>query len=220
MVPDFYFPYLINYSQPDIEHIVILCVGFLTAILVNAEGQGFIATLLGDSRQQPKDRLHFNVFMHLSVLGTINFLVAGFGWPKELDLDETKYKSHPRLFLVLTRIAGPAFNLLMANIAASLAWILGKYDFEDQVFSTIVVVNITMAIYGLLIPLAPLPGAAVLNGLLPSGRFRDDMQRYLARVGPYIIIVGFLLIRISGWDGVSSFFTPIVEYLTIFALDI
>jgi hypothetical protein len=218
MSSDFYLPYLVNYSQPVVEDIVIFCIAMLTAIMVSAEGQAFAATFLGDSRVGAKDRLHFNVFMHMSLLGTLNFFIAGFGWAKEIDIDTKNFKNHPRLFLVLSRISGPLANLLMANIAASLAWIIGKYDFEDKVFSTIVVVNITMAVYGLIM-VAPLPGSAFLFALMPKGMFFEKIKKAVCLLGPYLIIGSFLFFRLSGWEGVSSFFNPIVSSMTAFMLN-
>jgi hypothetical protein len=216
---DFFLPYLINYSQPVVEDIAIFCVAMLTAIIVSAEGQAFIATLLGDSRIGAKDRFHFNVFMHMSVLGTLNFFIAGFGWAKEINIDTTKFKNHPRLFLLLSRISGPLANLLMANIAASLAWILDTYGFEDKVFSTIVVVNVTMAIYGLIM-MPPLPGSGVLFALMPNGPNFEKVKKTVCTFGPYFIVASFLLIRLSGWDGISSFFNPIVSTIAAFILDV
>ncbi len=215
---DFFLPYLINYSQPVVEDIAIFCVAMLTAIIVSAEGQAFIATLLGDSRVGAKDRFHFNVFMHMSVLGTLNFFIAGFGWAKEINIDTKKFKNFPRLFLLLSRISGPLANLLMANIAASLAWILNTYGFEDKVFSTIVVVNVTMAIYGLIM-MPPLPGSGVLFALLPNGHNFEKVKKAVCTFGPYLIVASFLLIRLSGWEGVSSFFNPIVSTISAFILD-
>jgi hypothetical protein len=219
MAPDFYLPYLINYSQPVAEDIVIFCIAMLTAIIVNAEGQGFVATFLGDSRMGAKDRFHFNVFMHMSILGTLNFFVAGFGWAKEIDIDTKNFKKFPRLFLVLSRISGPLANLLMANIAASLSWILGNYGFEDNVFSTIVVVNVTMAVYGLIM-VSPLPGSALLFAFMPNGIFFEKIKIAVCTFGPYLIVGTFLLIRLSGWEGLSSFFNPIVSTITTFILNI
>jgi hypothetical protein len=218
MPQDFYLPYLINYSQPVAENIVIFCIAMLTAIVVSAEGQAFVATFLGDSRVGAKDRLHFNVFMHMSILGTLNFFVAGFGWAKEIDIDTKNFKKFPRIFLVLCRISGPLANLLMANIAASLSWILGKYDFEDRVFSTIVVVNVTMAVYGLIM-VSPLPGSAFLFALMPDGKFFEKVKKAACTFGPYLLVGTFLIIRLSEWQGVSSFFNPIVSAITTFALD-
>ncbi len=214
---DFFLPYLINYSQPVVEDIAIFSVAMLTAIIVSAEGQAFIATLLGDSRSDAKDRFHFNVFMHMSVLGTLNFFIAGFGWAKEISIDTNNFKNHPRFFLLVSRISGPLANLLMANIAASLAWILNTYGFEDKVFSTIVVVNVTMAIYGLIM-LPPLPGSGFLFALMPNGRTFQKLKKTVCTFGPYMIVVSFLLIRLSGWEGVSSFFNPIVSTISSFIL--
>lgn len=217
MASDFYLPYLINYSQPVAEDIAIFCVAMLTAILVNAEGQAFVATFFGDSRVGAKDRLHFNVFMHMSILGTLNFFVAGFGWPKEIAIDTKKFKNHPRLFLVLCRMSGPLSNLIMANIAASLSWILAKWGFDDRVFSIIVVVNVTMAVYGLIM-VSPLPGSAILFALMPGGKPFEKVKKTICTIGPYLLVGTFLFIRLSGWQGVSSFFNPIVSTITTFLL--
>lgn len=216
---EFYLPYLINYAQPVVEDIVIFCVAMLTAIVVSAEGQGFVATFLGDSEPGAKDRLHFNVFLHMSPLGTLCFFVAGFGWAKQMKINKNNFKNHPRLFLLISRIAGPLANLLMANIAASLSWILSRYDVEDKVFSTIVVVNITMAVYSI-IPIPPLPGGAVLEALLGGNSGTRKIWKALCLVGPYALIGLFLLFRLTGYEGISSLVDPVVQWLTTFALDI
>lgn len=218
MQGDFYLPYIINYAQPAAADIVVFCVAVLTAIIVSAEGQAFAATFLGDSRVGAKDRFHFNVFMHMSLLGTLNFFVAGFGWAKEIDIDSEKFKKLPRLFLVLSRLAGPLANFMMANIAASLSWILKTYNFDDQVFSTIALVNVSMAVYGLIM-IPPLPGAGLLWAILPNSPVSTRIKKTLHSVGPYLLVGTFLLIRLSGWDGVSSFFNPIIASITSFILD-
>ena len=87
--------------------------------MVNAEAQAFASTFLGDSRIGAKDRFNFNVFLHLDILGSICYLVGGFGWPRQLDIDRSKFE-HPRLYTVITRSSGPLANLLLAGIAGSL----------------------------------------------------------------------------------------------------
>lgn len=219
MHPDFHLPYLLSYSPFDVESFVIFVVAMLTAILVSAEGQGFAALLLGDTRKEAKDRMHFNVFMHMSLPGTLNFFVAGFGWSRKIGLDESFFRTSGRLRLVASRLAGPLANLLLANIAASINWILTNWNIYDAVFSTIAVVNITMAIYNL-IPVPALPGSALLLTLLPAGANVEKFKRSLELVGPYAIVVVFLLIRLSGWQGIANFFNPIVYYLMGIILNI
>lgn len=219
MEGELYLPYLLNYSQPVVEDIAIFFVAMLTAIVVSAEGQGFMATFLGDSVVGAKDRLHFNVFLHMSFLGTLCFFVAGFGWAKEIQINTDNFKNHPKTYLLLSRLAGPCANLLMANIAASMSWILTRFDVVDNVFSTIVVVNITMAIYSL-IPIPPLPGSVFAKILLDNNSGLDKFWRGLRKVGPFLIVGIFLFFRLTGYEGLSSLINPIVLGLTGFALDI
>lgn len=210
---DFYLPYLVDYYHLVFEDLAIFCIAALVGIMVSAEGQAFVATLLGDSRVGAKDRFHYNVFLHMSVLGTLNFFVAGFGWAKEMDINPTKFKTRPRLFLIIARLSGPLANLLLANIAASLNWLLGTYGFEDKVFATIAVVNVTMAVYGVII-IPPLPGSALLFALFPANDVFAGIKKNLYTFGPYLIIGTFGAARLSGWEGISSVFNPIVTAIT------
>ncbi|MFT5698754.1 MAG: Zn-dependent protease [Desulforhopalus sp.] len=216
---EFYLPYLINYSQPMVEGIAIFCVAMFTAIIASAEGQAFAATFLGDSEPGATDRLHFNVFLHMSVLGTLCFFIAGFGWAKQIQFNTANFKRSPKLSLIASRLSGPLANLLMANVAASLSWVLSRYDVEDKVFSTIVVVNITMAVYSL-IPIPPLPGGVFSEYFGSKGDGARKVWRSLCLIGPYLIVGLFLLFRITGYEGLSSLINPVVLWLTNFALDI
>lgn len=81
-----------------------------------------------------------------------------------------------------------------------------------------VVVNVTMAIYGLL-PVTPLPGGAILSVFFPSTASVEKIKKVCSAVGPYVLIGGFLALRLSGWNVVSDFFNPIVSTLTITFLD-
>lgn len=217
---EYYLPYLLNYSQPVVEEIIIYCVAFLTAIIVSAEGQGLVATFLGDTKEGGnKDRLHFNVFMHLSLWGTINFFTAGFGWTKQVRINSANFKSRPFLKLMASRMAGPISNLLMANIAASLSWVLVKWGFDDQVFSSIVVVNVTMAFYNL-IPVPPLPGSVFLSLFSGRASIQEKQLKVINITGAVVIVATFLIFRLAGFEGGANFFNPIVSAVTIFALDI
>ena len=110
----------------------------------------------GDTRPDNEKRLHLNPFLHIDVLGIICFLVAGFGWAKEVDVNAGKF-ARPRLFTVLSRFAGPVGNVLMAGIAGSIVWMMSVFGWEDRVFPIVIAVNLTVAVYHVL-PLAPLAG--------------------------------------------------------------
>jgi hypothetical protein len=75
-----------------------------------------------------------------------------------------------------------------------------------------------MAVYGLIM-VAPLPGSSFLFALMPNGRFYEKIKKAICMLGPYLIIGSFLFIRLSGWEGISSFFNPIVLTITTFMLE-
>jgi hypothetical protein len=62
-------PFLLDPLHLEVGSATGFCISVLLAVLVNAEGQAFTATILGDARQNPQDRFHFNAFLHLSLLG-------------------------------------------------------------------------------------------------------------------------------------------------------
>ncbi len=217
MESSFYLPYLIDYAQPMIDDIAIFIIAMFLAILINAEGQGFAATFLGDNKFKDGSRFHFNAFLHMSLLGTLSFFIAGFGWTKMVDIDVSQFKSHPRLRLYLARMGGPAANLIMANIAASINWILSKWAFENKVFVMLALVNVTMAVYGLL-PIPPLPGGALIQGLLQEREEGEKEWKRLCLAGSLLLIVGFLIIRLLDWQGISALFSPVVLTVTNFIM--
>jgi len=202
-------PYLIDPRTYAFDDAVSFCVAALIAVLVNAEAQAYVATLLGDSRPGAKDRLHFNAFLHLDLLGGLSFLVGGVGWPKQVHVDPARFR-HPTGYLILSRCAGPFANFLMANIAASIVWLLGAFSMDARVFMMVLAVNLTVALYNLL-PLPPLAGGSLISALLPekSERFRGLYEQ----AGPYLLLAVFLLDRIIDGGIISGRLGPHVQRL-------
>lgn len=207
--PLFPIPFVLRPGEVALDDGVAFCVAVLVAILVNAEGQAFVATLLGDKRPGAKDRLHFNVFLHLDALGTLSFLAAGMGWAKTITVDVTRFK-YPNLYLVLTRAAGPFANFLMANIAGSLAWLLKSMSLDPRVFLMVLAVNVTVAIYNL-VPLMPMAAGTLASVFLMPKDSRLG-QTYL-KAGPYLLVGLLLLDRFSGGDLIGKFLAPLVRDL-------
>jgi Zn-dependent protease len=187
--------------------VTAFCVSVLLAVLVNAEAQAFVATYLGDSRTDAKDRFHFNAFLHLGILGTICYLVGGFGWPRTMDIDANRFE-YPRLYMVLSRLAGPIANLFLAAIGGSIVTFMNIFQWDPRVFLMVIGVNVTTAIYNLL-PIPPLALGSLVEELMSPSDVTAKAWFHLA--GPYLILALALLDRIIPHGLVSPYFDPIIK---------
>lgn len=213
-------PFILNFSSPEFDKVVIFLVAVLLSITVNAEAQAFMATVLGDIRQDAKDRFHFNPIFHINLAGLICFLAAGFGWSKQIELNTDKFK-HPAIAVIMVKFTGAFANLLLASIAGSILFIMQKWNLEDQVFQIVVSVNIMVFVYNF-IPIPPLAGASLISAFLPaklkipsqdssqaSNTINSDRdktsasasywQKYALKIFPYIFVGAVILMRINGW---------------------
>ena len=187
-------PYLIDPHNLAVDALVAFAVSALLAMMINAEAQAFVASFLGDSRVNAKDRFHFNAFLHVGILGTICFLAGGFGWPRTMEIDPTKFK-RPRLDTVIVRLAGPVANLLLASIGGSMVMFMNLLSWNPRVFLMVIGVNITTAVYNL-IPLPPLLGGVLVENVIPEQYER--FKSLFSQAGPYLIVAIVLAERIRG----------------------
>lgn len=199
-------PFIIEPQNFAIDAVVSFCVAALLALTINAEAQAFAATFLGDSRIGAKDRFHFNAFLHLDILGTACLLAGGFGWPRTMEVNPSKFK-HPRLYTVVTRLAGPVANLLLANIAASIAYLMKAVEYDPRVFMMVIGVNVTVAIYNLL-PLPPLAVGTLICTLIPES-YRKVKWGFL-KIGPFLVLALVLLERITHQGIFSPYMNPLI----------
>jgi Zn-dependent protease len=200
-------PFLLDPQNLQVDALVAFCVSVLLAMMINAEAQAFVAAFLGDSRVGAKDRFNFNAFLHIGVLGSICYLVGGFGWPRTMDVDPSKFK-YPRLYTVITRCAGPVANLLLASIGGSLVMFMNILSWNPRVFLMVIGVNVTTAIYNLL-PLPPLAAGHLVAELIPPSQ--SQVRSYFLQAGPFLIVALALLDRISPYGMVSPYFNPIIK---------
>lgn len=201
-------PFLLHLPGSTVEEIAVFCVAALVAVTVSAESQGLAATLLGDRQPGGGRRFHFNAFLHLDPLGTLCFFVAGFGWAKEVKIDAARFR-HPRFYLMLSRLAGPLGNFMMASIAASIYALLTNFGFEDKAFSAVVVVNLMTAVYGCLC-IYPLPGSSIV-GLFVSGDGLERTVRTLRLIGPFLLLAWFIAARLLERDAIGAVLHPLVR---------
>jgi Zn-dependent protease len=120
------------------------------------------------------------------------FLV-GFGWAKPVPVSPWQLRHGPRVGMALVAAAGPFSNLLIA-IAAATLWRLGIFagtpDFIPLLIGVLVSLNVALLLFNL-IPLAPLDGNSVLNGVV-GGRIAAALTP-LRTFGP-MILMGLIFI--------------------------
>jgi Zn-dependent protease len=203
-------PFVLGPHNLAIDAVTAFVVSVLLACMVNAEAQAFASTFLGDSRVGAKDRFNFNVFLHLDILGSVCYLIGGFGWPRTMEIDRSKF-AHPRLYTAITRLAGPLANLLLAGIAASVVSIMKSFEWDPMVFLMVVGVNVTTAVYNL-IPIPPLALGSLVSELLPQ----DRAKAILVQIGPFLIVALVLLERITQRGILSPYFNPLIKTLFAF----
>ncbi len=204
-------PFVISPQNLAVDSIVTFCVSVLLAVMINNEAQAFVSSFLGDTRVDAKDRFNFNAFLHLSILGSICYLVAGFGWPRVLDIDRSKFK-HPRLYMVISRAAGPMGNLLLAGIGGSIVTIMKVFDWDPRVFLMVIGINITTAIYNL-IPLPPMALGFAVCELFPNEVERT--KAILLQVGPFVLLALAFLDRLTHQGVLTPYFDPLIK--TVYA---
>lgn len=204
-------PFILDYSNLQFDKVIIFIVTILLSITVNAEGQAFMATLLGDSPKDSRERFHFNPLRHMNLAGMICFAVAGFGWPKQIKINTDKFK-HPDIYRMMVRFSGAFANLLLASIAGSILWAFTYFGVEDQVFSIVVAVNIMVFVFNI-IPIPPLAGASVVSLLIPGKLKSASGAAILSFLLPYGFVFLLIIMRINEWTILNQYLDPAVKTL-------
>lgn len=169
---------------------VALLLGLVVGVVVHEAAHAYSAYLLGDDTAYRAGRVTLNPAAHLDLLGSMMFLMAGFGWGKPTPVVTSKLRGGV-LGPVAVAAAGPLSNLLIVAVCAALYQLP---PFQSGYLQVIVLLaafgNALLFIFNL-IPIPPLDGAKVIFPFLPrslSG-FVDFMNQY----GPMILLVLVLL---------------------------
>lgn len=180
-------------------------ISILVALSVHEWAHGFTAHLLGDPTAEAHGRLTLNPLAHLDPMGTIMFLLVGFGWARPVPVDPTFFR-HPKRDMALTALAGPLSNLILAigafigitllsssRIPGSPMGLLAIENgtsvltiFLLQVFGSSLFVNLALMAFNLL-PIAPLDGSKILHMFIPLRYERTYLE--LMERGPMLLLI-------------------------------
>ncbi|MFA6535677.1 MAG: site-2 protease family protein [Candidatus Babeliales bacterium] len=151
--------------------IAILIPAFLVALSFHEFFHAFIAYLCGDDTAKQQGRMTINPLAHVDFFGLICLILFKIGWAKPVPFDNRNFK-YPKLYSVLTALAGPFANFLMALGLFYAIHYFPAHLFTPaialtflQIFEATAYVNIMLGVFNLL-PIPPLDGSHVITMLL------------------------------------------------------
>lgn len=195
-------------------------VALLAAISIHEFAHAWMADRLGDPTPRLDGRLTLNPLAHLDLVGTLLLLIARFGWGKPVRFDPYNLKN-PRRDAALISLAGATANLLLAGLCAITLRIMplifipssvALFNSLDSIvvglLQAIIVLNVSLGIFNL-IPIHPLDGFKVVEGVLPEDAARQWHQ--LQSLG-YIMLFIFVF-PLFGSSPVLSVVYKIVDVI-------
>ena len=197
------------------QHVTILyqVIVFLFAICVHESAHAWMAWRLGDPTARMLGRVTLNPIRHIDPVGTVllpllallyNFPMIG--WAKPTPVDPRNFKN-PVRDDILTSVAGPASNFLIAIVSIIALRLLAAVGGVGSVFEPLAVllwfsmaINVLLGVFNL-IPVPPLDGSHVMRHLLPAAA-----RQWYDRIG----FIGLILLFLVGGN-IVRFFSEIVQ---------
>ncbi len=176
----------------DLETLLITVPAILVAVTVHEFAHALIADRLGDSTARLLGRLSLNPIVHLDFLGTLLFVIAGFGWAKPVPVNPRNFTNWRR-GMMLVAAAGPLANVTLMFVLG-LVFQLGLIEpltLPGLIVLATIRINAVLAVFNL-IPIPPLDGSKILAGLLPPAQ--AIAYDRLAAYGPVLLLALILLV--------------------------
>lgn len=176
---------------------VISIAVFVIVIVAHELAHGYVAYRLGDPTARNAGRLTLNPLAHADPIGTVllpALLIMSrspvvFGWAKPVPVNPYNFKD-PRKGMLLTSIAGPGANIVLAVIFAAVfkTGLFPPRSIPGMFLLYGVIISLVLGVFNLM-PIPPLDGGGIVSAILPEKAARRFNQ--LERYG-FIILIGLL----------------------------
>jgi Zn-dependent protease len=179
----------------------MLLVPMILSLTVHEFAHAWSAFKLGDDTAQKMGRMTLNPIPHIDIFGTILLPLLGvpFGWAKPVPVNPARFRRTMSMGtgMMITAAAGPISNIILAILCSVIYGLclrfLPDFDVGDSGLALLliqsIVLNISLAIFNL-IPIPPLDGSRVVDGLLP--RSMRGPWEAIVRISPILLILVFV----------------------------
>lgn len=191
----------------DLDTIIARMIVLLIAFTIHELAHAVTADYLGDPTPRSQGRITLNPLKHLDPFGTIMLLISGFGWAKPVMVNPYNMRGNYRTSMAIVAVAGPASNLVMAILGAiplrlapflPVTFLLSPiWDKLLFLFTQFVFINLILMFFNL-IPIPPLDGYKILQGVLPPDM--ADQLRPLEQYGFMILLLAIFILPSVGFD--------------------
>jgi Zn-dependent protease len=179
--------------------VLIYLIALVISITFHEFAHAWTAYRFGDDTPYLQGRVTLNPAAHLDPLGSVMFLLVGFGYGKPVLYNPLRIGHRYQELLIA--LAGPISNIILAIASLVAALLLGDTGIiSADALLLLAGVNVLLAAFNML-PIPPLDGSSIIAYFFPA--YRSIMG---GQIG--LIIVLFLLI--SGT--LSLFILPIAAF--------
>ncbi len=184
---------------------VLLALSLVISISSHEFSHAYIAHRLGDDTAKYLGRVTLNPASHLDPIGTLFILFIGFGWGKPVPFNPFNLKN-PKRDGALIALAGPASNFLLAVTFAILINFLNYTPIFSEFLYLVTFYNLVLGLFNL-IPVHPLDGFKIVNGMLP-----ENLSVQWLQLAPYGVPI-LLLLMLTG--ATSTIINPVLNFLLV-----
>jgi Zn-dependent protease len=178
---------------------VMTLIPLLLSLTVHEWAHAWSAHRLGDDTAATQGRLTLNPIAHIDPVGTLILPLLGvpFGWAKPVPVNPTRFRRdvNMKTGMMITAAAGPLANIALAVLSAIAIGLVARFAPQAlaagsglslmSLLTTMLIVNVTLAIFNL-IPIPPLDGSRVVDGLIPYS-WRPHWES-IVRLSPLLLI--------------------------------